>query len=565
MRVYRSLVVSMVLACCVAASAAAQVDAGAQRAEPDALLAERSSLEAKIELVRRTMPPEFDLESESRHAREMAKKAEIAIAVEPYRGTERVPLDGGTAPFVIQRVRYSGTASVDAVHFWLTLMAIRSWRMQDLDVLQVEQEASGAPEFVAEFIYPVWPPETPPSDPRRGDPVAQLRASVARSRAIAGALAGYEARMTNGRLARAIALLDAHDDSDTLRMTRLAFADMLELRGVVVSAAGRASLFDSVRDAGFGVERIAMPPKGLCRPFSMVARPGADAKPRQIHDPALSELVALCGSANGPDPLRLAARGTGDLAIRLRGVQIADAMYVLHDLTGAGFVIDDDIDARVDLEFESVTLDEAIEAFRDAGLFIGPGPLRRVSMVARATPSQTYRGDPVSLTFRDAALGQVLCLFQEITSLEVRLPKETTSRVAIYASELPWDLTLEGVIASAGLSYALDEGRLFVGPEQQLASAASRPQTSACDADPGEDRKMRPLLNVAQLDASDVILAGVAANRDGRRAYARALWPPLMRIDPGAMLRDATVVAIEPDAITLKLRDGKTQRIAGGP
>ncbi|MHB0971260.1 MAG: hypothetical protein ACYC7A_18430 [Thermoanaerobaculia bacterium] len=558
---YRSLVIGLLTIVLLPFDAAAHQSADALPEALRALRAERNAIEMRIELLRRMIPAEFHFESETEHARKMAKEAEIELSAEAIAGSESIATDAGAAPFRMHRVRYRGAGPLDAIGFWLELVAIRDWRMTDLDVLTIERAENGTPRFVAEFICPIWPfPTTPP--PAWRDPVAQLRAEVDRDRAVERSLNELHARTKDGRLARAAALLDAIDESDALRITHVKLADAVEMRGVVIGAAARASLLDAIRSSNLGIERLAMPRRGACRPFSIVARAGIDdAADRHVEDKSDRDLGALCGAAPLPASKRVTARGTGPFSIHLRSVQLTDAGFVLHDLTGQSFIVDRDVDALIDVDLEKVTPDEVLTAFRSAGFFIGPGPLHRISKVAHTPPAGSFSGEPVSLIFRDAALGPVLCIFQEITALEVKMPADSHARISIFADQMPWDLALENVIASAGLSYAIDGMKLYVGSLTALASAASRPQSSACEANDADDGAMRPLLAAAHLDSTDIVLAGTAATADGWRAYTRLTWPPLFRIDKDAKLVDSTITSIERDGVSVKMRSGEVVKL----
>jgi hypothetical protein len=107
--------------------------------------------------------------------------------------------------------------------------------------------------------------------------------------------------------------------------------------------------------------------------------------------------------------------------------------------------------------------------------------------------------------------------------------------------------------------------KLYVGSSAALASAASRPQSSACEVNDTDEGSLRPLLAAAQLDSTDIVLAGTAATADGWRAYTRLTWPPLMRIDTGTKLVDATITSIARDGISMKMQNGETRKSTVAP
>lgn len=559
----RSLGVGLLVVSCLAPSARAQGTAD-QRTEVIRLRAELQALEQRIDLARRTIPPEFDLELESRPARETSKVAELAVEIEPIGGGESVPLDGGIAPFRVYRLRFRGSGPLSSVQHWLSLMAIRTLRMRDLDVLKLEPASGAEMRFTADFVYPVWPPMNLPP-PRSADPFAELRANVSRARATDNALSAYIARTADGRLVSAAALLDGFANTEHLRISRLNFAERLEMDGVVFGAIARGTLVESVRNASLGIERLAMPRRGACRPFSLLARPGIGDAPIDYTGPG-GDTADLFGPSPSSPPRKVAAHGTGAISVHLTRVELADALFVLHEVTGESFVLDGDAGVSVDVNLDAVSLDEALDAFRSAGVFIGSGPLRRVSRTKHVAPAQKYGGEPISLALRDVALADVLCLLEPITGLRVNLAADARPQVVVFAREIPWDLAIEGLAASAGLAYVIDGDRLFVGPRSVIANPTKRPQTRACESPvPDDGGPPQPRLAAAQLDSTDVVLAGVAHGADGWHAYARLIWPPLMRMDAGTSLLDASVASVDRKGVSLKTRSGAVITLAVEP
>src|ERR1700687_5753782 len=91
----------------------------------------------------------------------------------------------------------------------------------------------------------------------------------------------------------------------------------------------------------------------------------------------------------------------GRLTLRLRDAALSDVFYVLHDLTGQGYLVDGDVVGRADVEIVDATADEVDRALEGLGpAFSLPGPLRRVSPAGRdpAIPRSGV-GDPISLAW----------------------------------------------------------------------------------------------------------------------------------------------------------------------
>ena len=74
-----------------------------------------------------------------------------------------------------------------------------------------------------------------------------------------------------------------------------------------------------------------------------------------------------------------------------------------------------------------------------------------------------FRGEPVTLDFRDADLRDVLRMLSEVSGLDFVLQPGVAGRVSLRLTETPWDQALEVILRSRGLDYLLEGGVLRVG------------------------------------------------------------------------------------------------------
>jgi hypothetical protein len=182
-------------------------------------------------------------------------------------------------------------------------------------------------------------------------------------------------------------------------------------------------------------------------------------------------------------------------------------------------------------------------------------------------------GSPVSLSFKGADLVDVLQLFQDITGLPILAPPDLKGTVTVFASELPWDQVLEGVIASAGLAFAIDDARVFVGPEAAV-KAAGHPgfvkvgaRTAGADAGPMPYYRRswwRHPDRLEKLAFDDLVPAGVGHAGEAWRAYAFGPSGQVWTLSAGQPLSGASVKAVGPEGVTFET-DGRAVEVPFRP
>lgn len=547
--------------------------AGALAADDEAteiakLRSERTAIEESLQQLRRRLPPE----AEARNARTLLKRAaETTVAgyeVELAPAGEVVSLDDGR-PSTLRalRLEVTGRGAPYDLGIFFTRVGILDYWLRDLESLEAEGDGGDELAFRARFAFLV---EAGPGETASAGASATmldgLRAEVEGLRALERRLEEWGARTDDGRIALAKSLFEALDGASATRFTRIGVGEEIVLEGVTVGAAARAGLLERLAGAGFPVTRLETPPSGACRPFALAVTQGAPGRPPEaVAGAGPGRAAALCAAPEAPQRGRIEARGAanGALSLRLRGVDVAQVAYVLHDLTGEGFLVDGDVGGRVDVDVAAATLEETLAALGATGLAVGPPPLRRISRAPAAPLAGEFTGEPVSLSFQGAALADVLCLFEEITGLGFRVPPGLDARVTIHVRELPWDHALEALIASAGLARVLDGTTVYVGPPAQVASGRRSLWGGACAARaPAESplAGIRPPL--AELGATDLELAGLASGAGGHQAYAYGAGRTLLRLAPGDRLFDALVSSVGPDGVRLARFGGGELRLA---
>lgn len=545
------------------------------RRELESLREERAEIELALERARRRIPSEPEtghLETRVRHAAEVAGLAVDFRALDA--GAVPSLPDGSPGPLRLDGVELSGRGELFRIGALLSLLAVDDLRLRDLESLIVETDGD-AHRFVTRFAYPIWAGAPASASARTLDAhVAELRVEVARLRARRTILETWSSRTGAGRLAAATSLLDALDDLAATAVTRLRLDDRIEVSGATLGAPAREALDRSLADFGFTVAAGTPSGAGACRPFALalgVEGERAAHFARPAGAPAEDErAAALCAFDPGPRIGRLAARGDaarpGAFTLRAHGLDLVDLFRLLHESTGAGFVVDPEVAGRVDADFEGVTLDEALGALAPLGLHLGPGPIRRVSRRPARPSDDDWTGEPTSLTFKRLDLSALLCLFDRAFALPSRVEPGLGAEVSIFVRDQPWDLALVRSIESAGLDLALVDGVAYAAPPERLARVAEIAWLSSCDATPAA---ASPIAShpqrLADLDPDDLTLVAITDDAAGRRAWAYAAFGRIHALEPGAELHDATVESLDPDAVRVRGADGGIRRLVFAP
>src|SRR5687767_3294715 len=104
-------------------------------------------VETTTEQFRRLIPADFDLAAEREAIDQLARKAELSpVDVKVVPGTERPPL-------VINRIEISGRDPFDAVHFFVSMLRVRS-RLAGIESARFVAEPGQNVRYVIRLAYP---------------------------------------------------------------------------------------------------------------------------------------------------------------------------------------------------------------------------------------------------------------------------------------------------------------------------------------------------------------------------------------------------------------------------
>ena len=525
------------IALCVAGSAS--WSAAQTRIDMDALnklRAEMMETEELSERFRRFIPPSFDLAEERDAVRKTAEKAELPAVDIKLLATETA------SPLQIHKVELSGEGSYSSAHFFLTIMRARG---RKIDSVRFDAKDGGDVRFVAQFTYPVWAETETTSEAPLRDVVAEMRRVLERKRATLDRMVAIVDRLMIDESVDALADFTDQIAEQRVALSTAEVANVITVEGLAVGAAARTAVEQGLVKTKLQPARIAWTDKGKCSVFKIITSPevpsskGEDAPPRReftsgapVFDAASQ---AFCQQDIAP-VRKVVVRRTGStdesFFMKMRNVNIVDAFYIFNDLFNEHFVIDADVRGHVDLDLHSdASFDDVLASLNAIGVAVAPGPLRRVS-ASKATPiTASGTGEPITVSFRDADLSDVLCLLQKLAGREIRMSPRQQTRVALFAYEMPAGL-LASALTPPATTGAVDPCGVAGRPRARLAQATQQ--------------------RYEDMSIADIRVAAIAALREPK-AYVELPGGVLTSLESGQKFRDGMVKSISMQGVTFSI------------
>jgi len=105
---------------------------------------------------------------------------------------------------------------------------------------------------------------------------------------------------------------------------------------------------------------------------------------------------------------------------------------------------------------------------------VGAGNLAFQSQTI-AGERRRYRGEKISVTFRDADVREVFFFFADVMKMNVVLDPDVTGRIDIRLTQVPWDQAFQVILKNQGLDAVEEESVVRIAKTQKLrAEAAER-------------------------------------------------------------------------------------------
>jgi len=347
---------------------------------------ERLLLDRRLETLRRLLPDGPTPSADAATVKDLAEGARLT-SVEAL---ARPPAESNAprADVVVDLTAMGRFAEVDRFARQVAL----SPRLIDVESLSITATVDSVVKLTAVLRLPYRPARAPLPAPPDGTR-ARLQ-SVPRAQAdtyirdMALALAKSETVATLRRTRRNPRLflteLAAIARDRPVVLTHASVGDDFVVRGLTVGEGSVRSLESRFERGFLRVSDFVIAKQGACLRFevrgkSPVAGPDAEL-PLPTEDPfdqddepcKVNRDTARTGVIKGPSSK---TPGQGPLSIRLRDVDTSDVFFVLHRLTGQGFLVDGDVTGRVSVELNRVTLEEALAALAKGAVFVSPSPV----------------------------------------------------------------------------------------------------------------------------------------------------------------------------------------------
>lgn len=523
-------------------------------------------LENLSEKLKRAFPPTFTPDEQRALIERKARQASLQVTVKPDESPERVAFaDGSPSPLSVAHIDLSARADHASVNFFLQMLDYTAQPVR-IESATIKAASGATVSFTARvaiaFYGPAVAADTP--SPTR-DPVADLRQRIARQRAFIDLMLDVHENGNARSFSEAVASLSQGAGNEAISLTEIRLGDEVTFEGEVAGARARSILNDAFSKAPLSLTSLTYAPDRLCRHFLAKAKLpprrelGADAESEESGPVILGNglfTTSSCGSDTGrtsAKPITVRGNSPKGVTLMLRDGSASDLFRVLHDAAAEDFVVGA-IPGRITVDVRDASIEEMLAALREAGMVIGPPPLRTVTARGDSPVdhSQEMTGEKISLLLSSASLRDVLCLFSNITGLPIAVDPATEKRITIFATDVEWDRALLGILSVHGLQYRIDGNRALIAVnEKALASPAlADPCTTT---GPAENDRFSSL-TVEKLDGSDLELAGTARVDGSWRGYVRIPHGRLLALDVGQKLANGSVEAIDSNGLMLSTK-----------
>jgi hypothetical protein len=526
---------------------------------------ERRLLDRRLETLRRILP---DGPTPAADAALLGQLADSARLAKP-RVQARTPTESaGRGEVVLEVSALAGFEEVD--RFFRAVEG--SHRLIDVANLTLTATTGDVLQLATVLRLPYWPKSSPLPPPpefpkgRLAGASRRERDTFLRDQALAYAKSDAIAEWRRARRSPRLFLseLAAAVRERPVALAFVSLDDTFTIRGLGLGDGPLRALESRLERGFFRMSDFLIARQGVCQRFEAHGRApvaGPDAElPIPTEDP-----FELDASACRPDrddttrSIEVKGRaataknpGSGPLTLRLRDVDLADVFYALAVLGFGGYVVDDGVSGRVQLDLTRATLDEALAAIRKAANvdLAEVGPLRRVCL-ARGTPPHTVAagGMLASFSLKRAEVRDLLAAMADVDPALATLgPSGFLGRVSVWTRDAPLAALRAAVLDAAALDERIEDERRIV---ERRNGATETPAPVAPTGAPSRLSLRRDELTVREFE-----LAGIGSSNGRRFAFAYSPGGELFAYAPGDRLFDGAVRSIEEGDVVLDTEDG---------
>jgi hypothetical protein len=587
----------------------------AAAAAPRPFTEERDLLDRRLQAVQRALPDGARPPADLALVRALADSARLQVSAL----TARPPAEaGGRGEITIDLVAFGRFTNVETFF----RQAGKSPRLVDVASLALNATPEDTIRMTAVLRLPFWPtqnrlPAAPEGTAERARGVPRVTADqFTRDQALllakSDAIAELRRTRRNPRLFLA-ELAGAAEDRPVV-LTEISWGDELfVVRGLSIGEGPTRALSRRMERGFFRISEFLMARQGACRRFEARGRcpiAGSEVELPVAHDDPFRQDDAPCRVDRDPVPAQtLRAAGAkaktapGPITVRANELDAGDLLYVLHEITGQSFIVDEDVRQRLNVELLGVTLEEALAALAKVRIFAGPpGPLRRIAMhpvaawrptppptpVPTAEPAATPANDDaaeddvdplaaaalqapapavtaapaaprdapprVNLSVKRASVREILAaLAQADPGRRTVAPGGTLGHATVWARNVDLALLRGAVLETAGLLEVQgDDGTRAVQRSDTPAAGTGEPLLPIDPAPPLRRLTLRP----SDLSPDDFELAAIGGDSGAWRAFAYSPAGTLHGYRPGEPLFDGSVRTIDATSAMLDGEDG---------
>lgn len=528
---------------------------------------ERELLDRRLETLRRILPDGPNPHSDVALVSSLAEAAHLTgVEVNP-----RPPLESAARGEIALELQATGRFT-DVDRFFR--QAAVSHRLIDVEGLTLSPTPEGLVKVTTVLRVPYRPlkaplPPAPDDTAERAKGAGRAAADTfTRDQAMAvsksEAIAGLRRTRRNPRLF--FAELAAIVQDRPVVLTHVTLGEEFLVRGLCIGEGPTRALEARFERGYFRLSDFTISRQGACRRFEAKGRSpvvGADAElAAPVDDPFVPDdapCVVDRDAAARTHNVRFPTGKTptkGPLTLHLRGVDAADAFFILHTLTGDGFLVDGDVRGRVWGDVVRASFDETMSALARSPLRVSLlDGLRRISLGTTPEVSPPGAGPApdaprVSFSVKRGDVRELLTVMGEADPALAGVgPKGPLGRLSVWVRDRPLAQLRQTVLESAGLVEASEGEQRAVRRLDGAADEALVPITAV----PPERRLV---MRASDMAVYEFDLVGTASADDGWRAYAYSPSGALLTYRAGDRLADGTVRSVSENDVWLDTEEG---------
>lgn len=547
-------------------------------AQPKVDAAEARKIEEQIAERMATMGDNFNPGQYQQNAESIVQRLEIeppSLDLDPE-GRRLTLSDGSPADLMAHRIEAAGSLPFSKLYTYLNDLWTFRYSGVKLEELRLDARPGNLVEFRARYsaVHATWP--VVPFPPK---PTAE---HVERRRLTLELLDELALDSQAHGLLDSLGFLAQKLDPVAIGFSSVELKDGKgRIDGAALGPTAAAAFEAALEESGLGAKVEYRAPARACRPFTASFTPGGPSPEDSymyFHYNGLFDtgIPAICAPPAAAKEIKVAGKaGAAGLDFELRDVALLDALAILSDLTGEGFVASPGLpEVRLSFAVRGAGSQELLAALAAAGVTISPGNPHWVlppgAKAPAAAPAAAGTGEQVFFSQAEGTLKDLACRVGEYTGKEIWTAGPMDAEAIVFAG-LPWDQTLAVVLAAHGLVAVETESRVVIGPGPADALAAREDLADLCSQEyTGEPASTGSRLadmefSEGTLKLEDFELAGFG-KKDGE-FFGIAFFPNRRShriVTSSSWLGDGSVT-VEQDGVKLEREDGSKGHLKWPP